>query len=202
MSSAYQGDTEAVPFERRSALQIIDAISMRYSPRSFQAVDVTAEEVTLLLEAARWASSSRNEQPWRFGVFHRGGAMHQRIASTLTPSNRVWAAKAPLYIVAMAKRSFARNGQENYHAWHDLGLAVGNLSAQATALGLGLHQMAGFDGDALRQVLGLSEELDAVTVLAIGRPGSVDDLPDEYKDRERTRSQRLSLEEIVVLKDR
>lgn len=202
MSETQNATTEAAAFELRSTLPILEAISRRYSPRSFAPAAVTGEEVTLMLEAARWASSSRNEQPWRFGVFHLGGTMHERIASTLTPSNRVWAANAPLYIVAMAKRSFARNGQENHHAWHDLGLAVGNLSAQATALGLGLHQMAGFDGAAIRQVLEPGDDMDVVTVLAIGRPGSADALPEEYRDRERTRSQRLSLEEIVVLKDR
>lgn len=184
---------------KRSELSLHPILNGRFSPRAFTERDVTAAELELVIEAARWAPSSMNEQPWRFLATRRGGEGHAELLATLAPSNAIWADKAPVLILAMVKRTFTRNGQENNHARHDLGLAIGQLTAQATALGMGLHQLGGFSPDAARSAFGLDADLDLVSVLVLGFPGDPNDLPDNLRERELTRSARRPLSEILHL---
>ncbi|MEO8588700.1 MAG: nitroreductase family protein [Flavobacteriales bacterium] len=181
----------------RSDLSLHPLINDRYSPRAFSEREVGDAELGLVLEAARWAPSSMNEQPWRFLVARRGEAGHVELLSALNPSNQVWAAKAPVLILNMTRRTLSRNGQVNFHARHDLGLALSQLTAQATALGMGLHQMAGFKADAVRAAFSIPEELDLVSIIALGFPGEPDQLPNELRERELRRSPRKPLSEIV-----
>jgi len=181
----------------RSSLGVLPAISARYSPRAFLDRTVTDDELSLVLEAARWAPSSMNEQPWRFLVTRRGGEGHDLLLDCLNPSNRLWADKAPVLMLAMAHRILHRISAENHHARHDLGVAVGQLGVQATAMGLGMHQLGGFDPAKARQAFGIPDELDLVTVIVLGWPGHPDDLPEHLQQRERTRSPRRDLDELV-----
>lgn len=183
--------------QSRSSLPLLPAISGRYSPRAFIDRAVTDDELTLVLEAARWAPSSMNEQPWRFLVTRRGGEGHDLLLDCLNPSNRIWADKAPVLMLAMAHRILHRINAENHHARHDLGVAVGQLGVQATSMGLGLHQLGGFDPGKTRQAFGIPEELDVVTVIVLGWPGKAEDLPEHLQQRERTRSPRRALSELV-----
>lgn len=182
---------------RRSELELSDVLNNRFSPRAFSAREVAEQELELVLEAARWAPSSMNEQPWRFVVTRRGGDAHARLLETLNPSNRTWADKAPVLILAMVHRTLSRNGQVNHHARHDLGLATAHLTAQATALGMGVHILGGFNAEAARAAFNLPEELDIVSVLVLGFPGDADQLPDNLRERETRRSVRHPLSELV-----
>lgn len=182
---------------RRSELPLHPVLNERYSPRSFSDRPVTDPELELVLEAARWAPSSMNEQPWRFLVTRQGGEGHTELLSALNHSNRVWADKAPVLILTMVHRTLARNGQENFHARHDLGFAVAQLTAQATALGMGLHQLGGFQAPVARAAFSVPDEFDLVSVLALGFPGEVDRLPMELREREARKTPRRSLIELV-----
>ncbi|MBP7408972.1 MAG: nitroreductase family protein [Flavobacteriales bacterium] len=181
----------------RSELDIHPVINERYSPRAFSDRTVTDHELELLLEAARWAPSSMNEQPWRFLVTRRGGEGHGELLDALNPSNQRWADKAPVLILVMAKRSLSRNAQENHHARHDVGMATAHLSAQATALGMGLHILGGFHADVARKAFSIPEGMDIVSVIVLGFPGTLEQLEPDLRDREARRSPRKPLEEIV-----
>lgn len=183
----------------RSALDLHPVLNGRYSPRAFSGRDVSDQELELVLEAARWAPSSMNEQPWRFLVTRRGGKGHAELLAALNPSNRTWADKAPVLILNMVRRTLSRNGQENYHARHDLGLATAQLSAQATALGMGLHILGGFHEDVARAAFNIPDTYDIVSVIVLGFPGDADQLPENLKLRELQHSQRRPLSETVFL---
>jgi len=182
---------------RRSELDIHPVLNGRFSNRAFSDREVSEAELELVLEAARWAPSSMNEQPWRFLVTRRGGEGHATLLAALNPSNQVWVDKAPVLILAMVHRTLSRNGHENFHARHDLGLATAQFTAQATALGLGVHILGGFNSGAVREGFNIPEELDIVSVLVLGFPGVPEQLPDNLKERELRRSQRRPLVELV-----
>ena len=179
-------------------LPILDVVRHRWSPRSYTDEPVTEEQVRTLLEAARWAPSAFNEQPWSFLVAtSREPVEYERLAGVLNDWNRAWAGRAPMLIVALTSTSFARSGKPNGWARHDLGLALGQLMLQATAMGLATHPMAGFDADAVREVYGLPDGVEAVTALAIGYPGEPDALPDDLAETERKPRVRRPQEEFV-----
>ncbi|MBL7947090.1 MAG: nitroreductase family protein [Flavobacteriales bacterium] len=182
---------------RRSELELSEVLNNRFSPRAFSAREVSDQELELVLEAARWAPSSMNEQPWRFVVTRRGGDAHAQLLETLNPSNRIWGDKAPVLILAMVQRTLSRNGQVNHHARHDLGLATAHFTAQATALGMGVHILGGFNAEAARTAFNVPEDLDIVSVLVLGFPGEADQLPENLRERESRRSVRLPLSELV-----
>jgi nitroreductase len=150
------------------------------------------------MEAARWAASSFNEQPWSFLVARRSDEEEfQRMLGCLVQGNRGWAGKAPILIITVARRSFTRNGKPNRHAFHDVGLAVGNLSTQATGLGLVLHQMAGFDPEQARKSYSIPEEFEAVTAIALGYGVDPASLSEEQRENESSARQRKPLSEFV-----
>ncbi|MCA9659044.1 MAG: nitroreductase family protein [Myxococcales bacterium] len=179
-------------------LPIHPLIRGRYSPRAFADKAVAAGDVTLLLEAARWAASCFNDQPWRFLVATRERPEgHAKMLGCLVESNQRWASAAPVLLLCVAARNFERSGKANAHARHDLGLAMGNLSLQAGALGLSLHIMAGIDREAARAAYGIPEDFDVVTGVAVGYAGAPDSLPAELAERERAPRSRKPLEELV-----
>lgn len=182
---------------RRSEVDIHPVLNERYSPRAFSDRAVTDHELELVLEAARWAPSSMNEQPWRFLVTRKGGEGHAELLGALNPSNQRWADKAPVLILVMAKRTLSRNGQENFYARHDVGVAIAQFAAQATALGMGLHILGGFHADVARTAFTIPDGIDVVSVIALGFPGEVEQLEVDLRDREARRTPRKPLEEIV-----
>jgi len=183
----------------RSELRIHQMLNDRYSPRAFSDRDVTDVELELVLEAARWASSSHNEQPWRFLVTRKDQDGHAALLDSLWSMNRSWADKAPILILNMVQRNLAYNDEENYFARHDLGGALAQLTAQATSMGMGLHQLAGFHSDQARQAFQIPEALDVVSVLALGFPGNADMLGEPYRGRELKRTHRRPLKDLVYL---
>lgn len=181
----------------RTTLPVLPEIASRFSPRAFSDTPLEGHVLELVLEAARLAPSSMNEQPWRFLVTRRGEEPHDRLVSTLMDGNRPWADRAPVLMLCMVRTHFTRNGAPNVHARHDLGLAIGQLSVQATALGLGLHQLGGFHADHARKAFQVPEAFDLVSVIALGYPGDPSELPEHLRQRELVRSPRKPLHEVV-----
>ena len=137
---------------------VLDVIKKRWSPRAFADRRVEPETLKQLLEAARWAASSFNEQPWRFILATKDEPEHYaRVLDCLIEGNQAWAQHAPVLMLTVARKTFTRNGKPNRHAWHDVGLAMGNMVAQATALGLLLHQMAGILPEKARVVFAIPD---------------------------------------------
>lgn len=173
-------------------------IAERWSPRAFANRPVEEGMLHRLFEAARWAPSSFNEQPWSFIVGARADEeAHAAIASCLSEGNREWAGKAPVLMIAVAKLRFGRNDKPNRHAYYDVGQAVAMLSVQATDLELVLHQMAGFDRDKAREVLEIPEDHDPVTAIALGFPGDAEQLPADLQKREYAPRERDGFDQFV-----
>jgi nitroreductase len=164
---------------------VSELVRERWSPRAFADGSVAQEDLDSLLEAARWAPSSRNSQPWRFVVARREDEpAFASILGCLVEWNRGWAEGAAALLVACAE---VRDGKGRHltHAWYDTGQAVAWLTVEATARGLAVHQMGGFSAEAVRLAFALPEGLEAVTVIAIGYPGDPASLPEEYRAAER-----------------
>ncbi|MBF0272838.1 MAG: nitroreductase family protein [Magnetococcales bacterium] len=175
-----------------------ELIRLRWSPRAFDPRRVERETVKLLLEAARWAPSCYNTQPWRYLVaFRDDEAGFNRLLSCLVEANRLWARNAPVLMISLAYTRHDHNGKPNRWAWHDVGAANAQLTAQATAMGLAVHQMAGYDPDAVRRLYALDDLFEPVTVLALGYPGSPELLDATLRERETAPRQRKPLEAIA-----
>jgi nitroreductase len=177
---------------------IHELLQQRWSPRAFADQMVEPEKIRTLLEAARWAASSFNEQPWSFIVATKEDeGDYERLMSCLMEGNIKWAKHAPVLMLSVAKLAFERSGKANRHAFHDVGLAVENLVLQATALGLFVHQMAGFSTDKARERFAIPNTHDPVAVIAVGYPGDPARLPDDLRERELAPRTRKSLQDFV-----
>jgi nitroreductase len=174
-----------------------DALAGRRSPRAYsRSAELTPEQVGPLFEAARWSPSSSNSQPWSFVVGFRGDAVFSTILGTLASGNAAWAEHASA-LVANITRTHTDEGKALSHAWYDLGQAVAHLSVQATVEGILVHQMGGFDAEALGSALGLDEHHRVVTVMTLGVQGDVSDLPENLQEREQAPRLRTPLGELV-----
>jgi len=177
---------------------IQDALAQRWSPYCFADRDVATEDLLAILEAARWAPSSYNEQPWRFILARRSQPeAFAKLLSCLVEANQVWAKQAPVLLIGVTLLNFARNGNPNKAAQHDLGLAAGNLSLEATARGLAVHQMSGIVPDKVHALYRLPDDALALTAIAIGYVGSGDGMPEELQARDQTPRSRRPLRETV-----
>lgn len=186
------------PDESPTALAaLLPAIALRRSLRAFDPTPVAEDVLERLLEAARWASSSRNAQPWHFVIVTREDAeAHARVTAALTGRNSLWAPAAPLLLVASA-RLLDDRGRPNRHAAYDLGQAAAQLTLQAVSEGLMVHPMGGFDLEAVRAAIAAPEGLEPMTILAIGRAGDATALPAELQPLERAPRVRRPLAEIA-----
>ncbi len=173
-----------------------EVILRRWSPRAFADKDIPAKELKSLFEAARWAASASNEQPWRFLVGRRGDETYQKIFHTLVEFNQSWARSAPVLILSAAKKTLT-NGTPLRHNLHDTGAATANLSLQATAAGLHTHSMAGFHAEQARASFAIPSDYDIGAVTAIGYLGDPAKLPEHLVERESTPRQRKPLESFV-----
>ncbi|MEX0700627.1 MAG: nitroreductase family protein [Planctomycetales bacterium] len=170
----------------------------RWSPLAFADDPIQPDQLGSLLEAVRWSPSSYNEQPWAYIIGVRGeGETFDRLVSCLSEGNVPWAKHAPVLMLACAKLRFDKNGKPNRHAQHDVGLANASLVVQAEALGLRVHQMAGFDPDQARAEFGVPETHEPLTMIAVGHYGQPERLPDNYRQRERGARSRQPLEAFV-----
>jgi nitroreductase len=170
----------------------------RWSPRAFADQDVSSAELRTIFEAGRWAPSSYNEQPWRFFVGRKKSETYSKILDALVPSNHDWAKSAPVLILGVAKTRFSHNDTPNNYAAHDLGAAMALMAVEATALGLSVHQMAGFDWGKARESFAIAETYAMGSVMAIGHHGELTDLPEKFQAQEQAPRSRKALSEIVL----
>jgi len=156
----------------------------RWSPRSFLPDPVKPADLQSLFEAARWAPSCFNEQPWLF-LYAVSPGDRDRFASALAEKNRLWASRAPVLMYLAVRTGFRLNGKPNRHAAFDGGAAWMSLALQARRLGLYAHAMAGFDAEKAREILGLPREgWDVMAAIAVGRRGDPSLLPDDMRAME------------------
>ncbi len=167
-----------------TAVPVHPLLAERWSPRGFdQAHQIGDDEMAALLEAARWAPSASNSQPWRFLVTRRGEPAHGRLFAALRPGNQAWAGAASALIL-VAARVAADDGAPHPWALYDTGQAVAALVTQAQAHGLDVHQMGGFDAAAVSAEFGLDDTLAPVVVIAVGRADPGAGLPEHLAARE------------------
>lgn len=177
---------------------IEELLKRRWSPRAFANRIVEREKLQSLFEAARWAASSFNEQPWSFIVATKEKPEEfAALLSCLTERNQQWAQLAPVLMVSVAKLNFERNGKPNRHAFHDVGMAVGNLILQATVFGLYVHQMAGFSVEKVRETYGVPEGFEPVAAIALGYPADPNVLPEPFRQQEIAPRQRKPIDSFV-----
>ena len=178
---------------------IHELLRRRWSPRAFADKRVPAAELCSLFEAARWALSCFNDQPWAYLVATKEyPEEYQRMLSILIEWNQAWAAAAPVLALSVARTSFHHNGKPNRHALHDVGAASTSLALEATARGLFIHQMGGFDADKARATFHIPDGWEPVAAIAIGYAGDPASLPDELRQRELEPRSRKPLSEFVM----
>jgi len=178
---------------------VLPVVLHRWSPRAFDGREVSAADLRKIFEAARWAPSSNNEQPWSFIVGLRGTETHKKIAASLVSFNQMWAPKAPVLILGVANTKFSRNGKPNYYASYDLGAATMLITLQAQELGLATHQMGGFDHEAARGALEIPEDYALGSVMALGYMGEPATLENERLiEQEVAPRTRKQLDETVL----
>jgi nitroreductase len=180
---------------------VLDVIQQRRSRRAYIEQPVEQEKINSLFEAARWAPSSVNEQPWIYLYATKDQAsLYSKIFDALNESNKIWAQHAPLLVVSLIRRTHARNDMPNLSARYDLGAANALLSLQAAHFGLNVHQMGGFHADVLKENLNIPDQYESVVIMAIGYPGDVQVLPEHLKVRELAPRERYLREEFVMNK--
>ena len=175
-----------------------DLIRDRWSPRAFSEKPVDREILASLFEAARWAPSSNNEQPWAYFVATKDNAEDfAKMVSVLVEFNADWAKNAPVLLLAVSRLKF-QNGNPNRNAFYDTGAATALLTVEATHRGLGVHQMAGFDPAKAKQVFEIPEDCEPIAAIAIGFPGDPNSLSQKLQDRENAPRTRKPLTEFVM----
>jgi nitroreductase len=177
---------------------IHDLLRKRWSPRAFANRAVERKKLLSLLEAARWAPSSYNEQPWAFILAtQEQPAEYARLLGCLVEFNQGWAKSAPVLLLGVAHLFLERNQLPNRHAAYDLGAAAANLTVQATTEGLVVHQMAGILPEVARAEFHIPDGWDPMTGIALGYPGDVSSLPEDLRQREINARTRKALGSFV-----
>jgi nitroreductase len=177
---------------------IHEFLAERWSPYAFQDRLVSEADLCSLFEAARWAASSYNEQPWSYIVATKENPdQFQQLLSCLVEANQFWAKDAPVLALGIVSLKFTRNQENNRAAIHDLGLATGNLVLEATVREICVHQMIGIFPDVARDLFHIPEEYEAWTAMAIGYQGDPMTLPDAIKERDLMPRQRKPLDQFV-----
>ncbi|WP_339709157.1 nitroreductase family protein [uncultured Kriegella sp.] len=172
--------------------EIFALLKQRYSPRTFKDESIQKEHLRQLFEAVRWSASCYNIQPWRFIYAERGSEAYDKIAECLSEGNKKWASFAPLLLLSVYKVKM-EGGNENFHALHDLGLSLGNMTVQAQYLGIALHHMAGIDRKAADEVFDIPEGFQVCTAIALGYfGGELDKLPIDLQEKEKATRERMT----------
>lgn len=180
---------------------VLTEIKNRRSKRAYSATLVSEEIIRSLFEAARWAPSSMNEQPWVYVyAVAENKEIWNKIFASLNDSNKIWAQHAPLLVVSLARKTLLRNGVINSAAKYDVGAANVLLSLQATHAGLNVHQMGGYNKQVLIDNLNIPETHEPTVVMAIGYPGDPESLNDNLKVRETAPRERYTQDFFVMTK--
>lgn len=180
---------------------IHNLIARRWSARAFSTKTVEKSKLLSILEAARWAPSSRNEQPWRYIVFTDENPEKLNIARSVLLEINNYAKRAPILICAITKKYYSDNGIYNKLHFHDLGAANENMFLESFNQGLIMHEMGGFDRDKARRVFNVPDQYEIGIMVAIGYQDSHDILPERYKEKAFSPRERKSLSEIAFLEE-
>ncbi|HMF18586.1 MAG TPA: nitroreductase family protein [Gemmataceae bacterium] len=184
------------PAETKYPIQQV--LAARWSPYAFAERSVSQADLRSLFEAARWAPSSYNEQPWSYIVASKENAPEfARLLSCLVEGNQAWAKVAPVLALGCTSLNFKLNGKPNAAAHHDLGLASGTLLVEATSRGLVVHQMIGILPDRARELYQIPADIQPLTGLAIGYEGDINKLPENIRERDKARRGRKPQSEFV-----
>jgi nitroreductase len=176
-----------------------EIIRNRWSPRAFAGKRVSGEILRALFEAARWAPSSNNEQPWAYFVAIKEDAEnYAKMLGVLVEFNANWAQQAPVLGLSVAHVKTQRDGKPNRVALHDVGSATAQLTFEANSRGLLVHQMAGFDAEKARHTFAIPPDWEPVAAIALGYPGDPESLPEKLRERELAPRVRKPLGEFVM----
>ena len=176
---------------------VLDLIKQRWSARSFSPIEVTKEQVLTILEAASWAPSANNEQPWEFVYALKGTPGFDTIWNCLMPGNQPWNKHAAGFIITIARKTLAANGNPNGNAEHDSGIATGYLLLQASSMGIYTHPMGGVDKAKLTDELELPEDQKILCVISFGYLADAEKLEEPFKGRELTARTRKAVTDIA-----
>lgn len=180
-----------------TSVSLNELILNRWSPRAYSELTVPQEDLVAVLEAARWAASCNNIQPWRFIVTTREDTEnHQRMVNCLKPANQEWAPKAPVLMIVLANLK-KPNGDDNRHAFYDTGAASALLTLEAAARGLSLRQMAGIEVDKVRETFAVPDDYGVICGIALGYQGAADSLSPQRQEQEAAPRARNSLADMV-----
>lgn len=176
--------TETIKKQTPTEYEIHPLVKERWSPRAFSSKIITDTDIHQLLEAGRWAPSSNNLQPWRIIWGLEGTETYNRIFDCLVEFNQGWAKGAPALMLGAIKKD-TKDGKENFHALHDLGLFMGNVLTQAQSMNIALHQMAGIDYKKAAKEFGFPDNYHVATAVAIGYyGGNPASLPSDLQEQE------------------
>ena len=178
---------------------IHELLRQRYSTVAFDGDrPVEPEKIGSLLEAARWAASCFNEQPWRFIMAtKKNPEAYNKLLDCLAEANQEWAKNADILMISVGKQRFTHNNNPNSYGMYDVGQALTSLTIQAESMGLKVHQMGGFDKDKARTVYGIPEGFAPAAAVAIGYPGDVNTFAENIREREQSPRTRKPLTEII-----
>lgn len=178
--------------------EILDILAKRWSPRAFAPKPVPESALLSMLEAARWAPSCYNEQPWYFVVATQADPeAYKPLFDCLLPGNQAWAHSAPVLMLSIARSVFRHNAKPNRHAMHDVGQAVAQMTVQAVSQGLLVHQMAGFSPKKSRESFSIPDDCEPAAAIAVGYPGDPQMLNDNFREMEIAPRERTPLSEFV-----
>jgi len=180
-------------------MSLLKAIELRRSKRAYSEKPIEPEKIQSLFEAARWAPSSSNEQPWTYIYATKDQTeLWGKIFDTLHDANKVWVERAPLLIMSLVRKNFIRNDKPNGSARYDLGAANAFLSLQATHVGLNVHQMGGFDREKAKINLNVPDTHEVMVVLAVGYEDVPEILPEHLMQREVAPRERYKADAFVM----
>src|SRR5688572_16751877 len=178
--------------------EIHTLLAERRSPRAFAADMIEPEKLQRIFEAARWAPSSSNEQPWRFIVGIKGnGLVYDKIFSTLSERNQNWAQPAPVLAIGVAKKEFSHNDKPNRFHQYDTGQAVAYLTMQAMVEGVFIHQMGSYSASQARELFNIPDDFEPMAAMVLGYLGDPSILPEDLRERETGPRRRRPLAETV-----
>ena len=181
---------------------LIDEIKNRWSPRALSSDPISPKTLLTVFEAGRWAPSCFNDQPWFYIIAQKNQPDEfEKMLSCLVEKNQSWAVNASVLSIGISRISFSTRDRENRHAFHDLGMSIMNMMTQATSMGLFIHAMAGFSAEKARNIYSIPEGYEPVTALAIGYPGTIEELPEDFRDAEIKPRERKELDSFIFEKN-
>jgi len=179
--------------------KVTELIKNRFSTVAFADKMLTNDDMNSIFEAATWAASANNEQPWRYiAALKQNNESFNKIVDLLMPGNQPWAKNAAVLIVCYAKLTFTLNGKPNVTALHDVGMANENMLLQSLSMGIYGHIMGGFDRERSKEVFNLDDDHQPICVIALGYLGDPESLIEPYKTREHTSRSRKPVNEVVT----